>query len=757
MARRLGAWLLTSSAAVLFATGVLAQPASPSPTAPPPDPEANVVGEVIVTASRRETSLQTTALAISAVSGEALQTQQVTNIEGLAQSLPSVNFGQTTGNARIAIRGVGFDNISLGNEGRVAYHVDGVYISRPSAALASFYDVQRVEVLRGPQGTLYGRNATGGAVNVITRAPGDTASGFIEATVGNYGLFRLEGAAGGPISDSLSGRVAFQVIEREGYGENLTNGLDVDDQSTRGIRGSVRYRPNERFDLTLNGDFFTQDDHAYSFHYLRPGSIPDPTTTPPLPGLVPRGLRVGGRVPTDLRDSTSDSGPQNDREFYGVSANLVVDFGWSELTSITAARSNAFATVTDLDATSAPLSIYDQLEESDTFSQELRLTGEYSRGDWLIGAYYFSEDLLGGTRIALDPLVFAPVNSVLPPPSGYRTGFYAVGTLDTEAVALFGNLRFQFTDQLAIRLGARYSDETKDIDEAFRVDAVTPFPGFFPRFPPPSPPFNRRQTSENWSSFTPSVTLEYEATDDLFGYLTYSQGFKSGGFNLGNVQAPFDPEEITSYEAGVRADWMGGRLRTNVSAFLYDYANLQVSKVNGALVTIDNAAEAEVYGLEAEVVLLVGDNLRLDSTLSLLNTQYKEYTTTDPARALLGVIDLEGNDLTQSPSYTVNLNATYTVPLEGGELILRGESRFVDNIFFTQFNLDHVRQESYSLFNAFVTYERDNGFYATAFMRNIGNEDIVSAALVSSSLVGSPLVGSFEPPRTFGVTVGYRF
>lgn len=246
--------------------------------------EAVSLDEVIVTAQKRAESLQDVAASVSAVGGEALRERQISSIEGLAQSLPNVNFGQTTGNARIAVRGVGFDNISLGNEGRIAYHVDGVYVSRPAAALATFYDVERVEVLRGPQGTLYGRNATGGAVNLVSRAPTLEPSGYAEATIGNYGLVKAEGGIGGPISDKVAGRLAFQVIERDGYGRNITNGLPVDDQSTQGVRGQLRFEPAPWATLTLSGDYFSEDDHAYSFHFLGAGSLPDPASTPPLPG-----------------------------------------------------------------------------------------------------------------------------------------------------------------------------------------------------------------------------------------------------------------------------------------------------------------------------------------------------------------------------------------------------------------------------------------------------------------------------------------
>lgn len=450
----------------------------------------NTLEEIIVTAQKRETSLQTTPLAISAVTGESLARSQVTNIEGLAQSLPSVNFGQTTGNARIAIRGVGFDNLSLGNEGRVAYHADGVYISRPAAALAGFYDVDRVEVVRGPQGVLYGRNATGGAVNVISRQPGDQLNGYVDGTIGSYDLFRLEGAVGGPIGNEVSGRVSFQVNERNGYGRNLTNGLDVDDLSTGAIRGQLRFQPSENIDLTLAADYFTQDDHAYSFHFIGQGSLAYPATptTPALPGAIPKGLRVGGVVPTDLRDSTSDSGPHNEREFSGGSATGRFQLGALELVSITGYRSNYFHTVTDLDATSAPLSVYDQIEDSDHFSQEFRLAGDYSQGDWMVGAYYFDESLFGGTRVAFDPLVLVPNTApILPAPTSLKQGYYGMGDQETEAWAIFANVHHKFTEQFGVRAGVRYSDEKKSVDEVLKLDFATPYPPFVPFFPSTPP------------------------------------------------------------------------------------------------------------------------------------------------------------------------------------------------------------------------------------------------------------------------------
>lgn len=737
---------------------------SPSPTVEETAPAASdhALGEIVITAQKRETNIQKTAIAISAVSGDALRTQQVVDVQGLAQSLPNVNFGQTTGNARIAIRGVGLDNISLGNEGRVAYHVDGVYVSRPAAALASFYDVERVEVLRGPQGTLYGRNATGGAVNVISASPTNSLSGYVDATYGSHNLRKLEAAVGGPVADGLSARLSFQVVERDGYGENLTYGVDVDDQSTRAIRAQLRFRPNDDIDIKLSGDYFTQDDRAYILHYLGVGSIPTPATatTPALTGAIPRGLRVGGTVPNNPRDSTSDINPFNEREFANLTANVRIDLGAVDLYSITGYRRSRFHTQSDLDVTSAPISVYDQIDRSSTISQELRLAGGFGgSSEWMIGGYYFEESYFGGNRIPLDPLVTGSNVPGTPSaaPTRLRQGIYGMGNQDTKAYAVFGNAKIPLLDGLAIRLGARYSSERKSVDEERFLDLVTSYPPFVGFFPPLPPGGVRGQQSQSYSSFTPSLTVEYQALDRLFLYATYARGFKSGGFNLGQLQPPFAPEKITDYEVGVRADWLGGRLRTNVSAFYYDYTNLQVSQVLGATIFIQNAASATIYGIEAELSATPVRNLRLNANISLLKSQYEEFSSVDPARALLGRLDLSGNDLTQSPRYTFNFDATYSIPTSIGEFTLRGDARFVDRTYFTFYNLDHTSQPAYSQFNAFLTYEHDNGVSARLFVRNLANKRIISSEFVGTGLVGFPIVGSFEPPRTYGVTLGYRF
>ena len=273
--------------------------------------DAGQAGDIVVTAQRRSESLQKVPLAITAVTAADLERSGIRDLQGIVSSVPNLNLGQQLGMAKIALRGVGVENISSGAEGSIAFHLNGVFLSRSITALASFFDVQQVEVLRGPQGTLYGRNATGGAINITTREPTQDPSGYFNITGGNYGRVTAEGAVGGAIvPDVLAVRVAFQTNNRNGFGENIVTGTDVDDLNTRAIRGSLLFTPTARLSIDLKADYFHERDRAGGYHYLGNAGF----SAPGVP-IIPVGLRVGGTVPTNVRDVSNDADPTNFLEF----------------------------------------------------------------------------------------------------------------------------------------------------------------------------------------------------------------------------------------------------------------------------------------------------------------------------------------------------------------------------------------------------------------------------------------------------------
>jgi iron complex outermembrane receptor protein len=730
---------LCASTALLMVTAASAQQVRPAtPSAAPAASAADGIGDIIVTAQRRASSAQRTPLALSAIGGDELAARQITDVERLAASLPNVNLGKNVGFARIAIRGLGLDTTATGQEGRVAYHLDGVYLSRPTAALGTFFDINRVEVVRGPQGTLYGRNATAGAINVITNDPTDTVQGYGRFTVGNYGAFTEEGAIGGPISDRLSARIAVQKVDRSGYGNDLVTHTEEDNEHTGSARAKLRWKPAPNFDLVLSADYRRERDHDYVYHYIAAGK----------PGVVPVGQRLGGVLPDNPRDSNEESPTENRRTFYGFGAVANWDLGFAKLTSVSGFRhSNTFYN-SDVDSTQVVVSRFNLLEQSKQFSQEVRLGGNLPHGDWLIGAYYFGERLTGFTK-------FTPVTRAVT--GGAQTlaqGIFFGGKLDTDAYAVFGQVRYELLPRLSLSGGLRYSDERKHVNEESNgLDLADNYdPTMAPKI------VSRQDSAVKFHSTTPRVSLEYQADREVLLYVTYAKGFKSGGYNLGGITPPFFPEKLTDYEGGIKADWLHGALRTNLSGFYYDYKNLQVQKVVGTIQQVLNAASATVKGIEAEIVARPIAHLQLDGSLALLDGKYKDFLTSDPARAELGTLDLSGNRLSQAPRYTVNAGVQYAIPSRVGTFTVRGEGYWVDRVYFSPFNRDVTSQPSYVKYNAFLNYEHTGtGWTAQLFIRNIANKRTIASAQVSSALWGFPVVGAYDAPRTFGGTIGYRF
>lgn len=737
---------LVSSVSCLAAVALAAPAMAQTAAAGTDGPEAAALDEIVVTAQHRSENVQTTPLSIAALGGDVLAARQIDNVQALAAAVPNVNFGTYNGSARVSIRGIGDDAIAPGSEARVAFHLDGAYLSRPQSTMASFFDVDRVEVVRGPQGTLYGRNATAGAINVLTRDPTDTLDGYISGTIGNYDLRKGEAAVGGPIAENLSARVAGQVVSRGGFGRNITAGGPVDDQDTWGVRGKLKYDFSPDANIILAVDHSEQHDHSGGWNYFGQGS----------PFVTPFANAQGGVVLENTYDTSGNIPSKTDRITTGMSATLNVDMGWATLTSISAFRHLDTRTVTDYDMSNLDLAIYDIREASKQYSQELRLQGEYGRGHWLVGAYYFRERGNGSLAIPLDQALYFG-------PPGYVQGYYIEGNYGTNAYAMFGQADFEIVDGLSIVVGGRYSSEKKTLDEGLAFDTVTPFTGMIA----PGPLFTN-SGSKRWSDFTPRVSLEFKPADNVFLYATFSQGFKSGGFNLGGLQAPFNPENLTDYEVGLKAEWFDRRLRTNVSVFAYDYKDLQVSKVLGALIVVDNAARAKLYGAEFDITAMPLQGLELAANLALLHSKYTDFCNQDPARPSGPAapqcpgdplaFDLSGNKLNQSPDYSISLSAQYTASLPFGELTLRGEAYIVDNYYFTPLNQSFVGQAAYEKYNAFVTFKPESGNWSLqGYVRNIGNKRTKASSVVGSGLAGFPISGSYDPPRTYGVELRYNF
>ena len=379
------------------------------------------IAEIVVTAQKRSESVQKVAIAVTAIGGNALQERHVTDAAGLIGIVPNLGFNTAVGETRIAIRGITFENITAtGAEARVAYHLDGVYLSRSGNINGTFFDVDRIEVLRGPQGTLFGRNAIAGAVNLISRDPTDTYEGYLQADVGNYNSVIVDGAVSGPIAEGVSFRVAGRSSDHSGYGTNLVTGTDVDNQHQRDFRAKLKIEPSENFKLILSADY-TQSRGNTTYFYAG-GAYPT--------SFAPLGLTIPSM--NKLRDITSNVDPVNRSTFYGFGATATLKVAdHLSVVSVTSYRHGEEYLRHDNDYTAK--SLVDPAEFgsiSHQFSEELRLQGDYDWGNFLIGGYYFTENYVSGSALGINPVLFGGPDITL---DALRYG----GTLKTKSYAAF--------------------------------------------------------------------------------------------------------------------------------------------------------------------------------------------------------------------------------------------------------------------------------------------------------------------------------
>jgi iron complex outermembrane recepter protein len=709
--------------------------------------------EIIVTAQKREEKLSRAPLAVTALTGDSLAKKRITDAASLAASVPSFNFGMYGGTARLAIRGIGFNSINAGAEGRVAYYTDGIYYSRPATALSGFFDVARVEILRGPQGTLYGRNATGGALNVITAEPTRDLSGYYTQTIGNYNLFTEEGAISGPLSDTLSGRLAVKIVNRDGYGKNTITGNDVDNAATQSIRAKLRFEPTPDTSITAAFDYHHENDRNYGGHY---GGQAYPDVFPIMLSTLLSRSDLGGPIPPTIRDYASTTDPSNRRTFYGANLTLEHRLSFADLKSITAYRYSKYSdTYADGTGDATPLT---NAEKAWQISEELQLSGDTDSFKWVTGLYLFHEHIKGQVNIPLGVALLNLLGIPAPAsPNGYARGYWAGGNADTDTVAGYGQLTWKVTPELELTGGVRYAWERHKKSDAnqFALDPYTT-----PNPLVTSPGYNNVGgiDSQSETSFTPKATLSYLFTPESTVYFTVAKGYKSGGFDLGAVQPGYEPETLWDYEMGIKSRMFGGRLQANLAAFYYDYKNLQVSVIRGQTVFTQNAARARTYGVEGEVQAVLAPGLRLDLTGSYLNAKFKEFVTSNTDLVGAPVLDYAGNTLPQSPKYQGQAGLEYTHDLARGSLRFRGDISYSSRIHFSPFNIRTISQGKYAKEDASIDYISEwSKWQVGVFVKNITNKTTIASATANSFLASNSLLSYIDPPRTYGGYVTVRF
>lgn len=654
--------------------------------------------EIIITAQKRPESIQDTPIALTAVSGDTLLKRNIDTIGELAAFVPnltSTNGPQGSSDANFFVRGVGQFDFIITNDPGVGVYYDGVYLGRTVGALLDTSDIERVEVLRGPQGTLFGRNTLGGAISVVSKGPQlEELSGNGRLVYGSRDRVDVDAAINVPIGDTVAVRATGLFRTQDGQSVRPFDNARYADVDRLGGKMAVRFAPNDRLDITLQGD------------YVRDRGSPNPVINvgfAPLPFFP---ANIGEDTSDDFYTTFQSADPTNDLDIWGLSANISYDFDFMTVKSITAYRSLEGFTTSDSDGTG--FTLYDQTSDIDQtqFSQEFQFVGSAfdDRLEWLAGAYYFEE-----SARQVQDLCFAPVTAMVLMGPQNRFGpcvtWFQDNDQDTTSYALFGQLNFKITDQFSITAGGRQTWEDKDIisTQAFNLpDGMTlqPF-------------VTGLADSLDFSKFTPKVGLEYKPDDTLLFFASYSKGFRSGGFNgrliAPNTQVPtYAPDTNDAFELGMKSDLFDDRLRVNATLFYSKYEGIQQTITDPEVqFRVANAGDAELYGFELEVTAAPVEGLL--ATLAVGFTE-SEFTDVDPFAGIM-----EGNRLPFSPKWTIAGGLSYDIKTKWGPVTPRVDVRYQSEVFFSPFNLPLESQGGYALVDARIAYTDPDERYTVAF------------------------------------------
>lgn len=695
--------------------------------------------EVVVTAQRRGEDLQDVPIAIAAFPEDAIRDFGIADLQGLQTITPGLVINNTSSSASPYLRGVGTRLSTLGLESSVAVYIDDRYVSRTSAAMFDLADVQRVEVLKGPQGTLYGRNASGGAIRVITRVPGDEFAGELTASVGSFKQVNLRGYAGGAITEQLKISVTGASNTRDGYADNVFLGTQANEQDFRALRTKLVWEPTDRVDFTLSGAYWSRDDTNGNQQQAL-------DTARENVGLARGGMAGDGR---DKIASSIRGNIEADELSIDFRANVAFDgFEVSSITTYAESRPDGEV---DSDGTSSPTLDTHTFEEADTLTQEFQvLSADEGPWKWVVGAFYFDQE--GAASFTADFLFrFGP---------GVLTN--ELQEVDTTAYALFGQASYELSESLSLTVGGRLSYEEKDVRQ-FKIPGATGSNV--------SLPF---QDSADWSDFTPKITLRHYSAAGMI-YATCSEGFKSGGFNYpasSPSAVPLDQEEITQYELGYKGALPGNRLRLNTSLFYYDYVDLQVTRAasneGGVALTTENAANASVLGLDVDATWLMGDRLQITAAMSLLDTRYSDYDASARVAAAdlvagggpgYGVVlfDADGESLLRAPDFSGFLSARYEIDLPSGTMPLTVTYSYTgeyDFDFVGSPSTGALTQDAVGLLGARASYRAANGRWrVSVWGNNLTDEEYFNEVVAN----GFSLRGNWAAPRTYGVDLSLFF
>lgn len=759
----LKATLLASAAWALASLPVMAQD-----TAPAADPAAEAssesVGEeeITVTARRVEESQDKVPGSVSAFSEKTLERIGATDPTGIQGAVPNLNLVQGRGSSdatNIYIRGVGQPDALQTFDPAVGVYVDDVYYSRIRGTQLDLFDISRLEVLRGPQGTLYGKNTIGGALKIVTRKPGQEKRGFLTLTAGTYGQLEAKGGISGPLSDFAAVGLSLLHAQRDGYVEDPVLDREYNDKNVTAGRFQLSLgREDQPIHFDFSADYSKEDaamtvgQPLNSLTYLVGGGI-----ALPLPAVPPE-YNFETRTTPGLPNSTK-------LDHYGFSGVMTWDVSDSfTLKSITAYRNLKTDDYIDIDATQLEMGDVFVGVDQDQVSQELQAIYTSENFSLVAGLYYMLENITSHQEAYADDLV----GPLLGNPTFLRT---IDDDLRTESYAMYINGSYNITEQLRLSAGIRYTDEEKVYSRTTSTFSSSPLLSA-------NPAFAFSGLTENWNDASPMVSLDYQVTDDVMVYARYAKGFKSGGFNgranNPGEQAPYDPETVDSYEAGVKAKFWDGKARTALTVFYTDYQDFQ-ARVSGTVtdpitnlpspeLTVINAGSLVTKGVEFELYVTPMDGLQLDTQIGYLDADYEEFND-------VRFTNFGGDRSFQtppfSPKWTARFGAQYTWDLGGdaGSLSLGASARYrsrmalsVDNTFTnSSTEIEGLFQDAYWLYDARLVWEDTEGRYSAGIYGKNLSDEVYKTDGQEFSSVGSIRTVYFGAPQTWSFTVTARY
>lgn len=718
-----GAAMLAVMAALTAAHAEQVPDGSASNSAEAQSSDQSGIQDIIVTARRSQEQLQSTPVAVTALTPAALDRAQITDMFQVQYSTPGLIVAQGAGNtgAAFSLRGQAQTSSDSASDQSVGLYIDGVYIARQQGALVDLVDVQRIEVLRGPQGTLFGRNTTGGAVSITTKEPEDTLGGSIKVGIGNYNQREATGIINVPLTESLSVRFLAKHVEHSGYGRNIFLNKDVADLNTELFRGAIKFAPRgSSFSLIVRGDYTTEADAGQLTH-LR---LSNPATAALPASLVQPYINAG------FYTNGSDLDVYNRFQTWGASAVMSVDIGSATLKTTSAYRGFKRRNLTDFDSSPAVyFSIYGATDH-DQFSQEIQLSGQSGALSWIGGAFYFYEKAFERYSVLEGALV---------------NGAH----VRNESVAPYLQANYQVNDALRVTAGVRYSWDSRHIDDAYRQfngacliktylldDGVTCSA--------------TRSASFHYPSYT--LSADYRISPELFVYARTSRSNKSGGISKGSTTLEtFSPERVTDYEIGMKADLFDRRLRINVDGFWAQFQNMQRPVTSDALTglpatIIQSIGKSRIPGVEVEVTALPIPALELTGSFSRIFPKYIDFSD------LTG--DRRGEPFPFVAKQTYNLGATYTITANYGTYSIHADYAHQSAKYY--FPNERSREPGYGLLNARISLKLDRpGVELALWARNLTKEKYNN--FIGDYYASGPNVGYPGDPRTFGGTLTYTF